>query len=265
VIEWSGTVVESARTDLATAACTMRIAVTQFGTLPPTLRCGGVDLALIKGKLRLHEWVGRISATPGSPDAGSRGDPDLLYHIEIYDVLMVDEVAFQSGTDQVLETPEGSVKIRLDRFGHRSDDHPRLPIHGPAIYDTTPLTRDLVVRKTAAALRLPVGTRCTLATRLVRFASDQGFCVTELACGKRTLYGVPGSVALGVNATRASWAPCSIDERTGSPLDLRDDQVTKTDGDPLLVGALDGEAMRYSEIGDLESPQVELGIVKPEP
>jgi len=278
-IAWTGKVVESSQPDLTDRPCALGITANRFGTLPPRLDCGDIQIQLPRGLVRLHEWVGATALAPGAipgatvaaapnasaptVDVGAATEVELLYHLELFDPVDEDAVTFQTGKDRSFEVAGGTVTIRLERFGRRRDELPTTPLHGPPTYDASLLTRELVVEATAPELRLPVGTRCRLETRLVRFVSGGGWCVTEVRCGQRTLYGQPGSVALGVNATDASWIPCTLDDATGRPLYLRDHAIAEVDGDPLLVGPIDGETLSFSETGDLASAQVALRVVEP--
>ena len=293
-IEWAGRVIEATPSDLTGQPCALTVDVSSLtGPGRPALRCGDVEIALPAGKLRLHEWVGALAtapkAAPSATGGGARGgaapprpsaaapaldadapaeaeartETELLYHVELFSQVDEEEVVFQSGVDGVLAVPLGTATIRLERFGHRRDDHPTSPIHGPATYDASPLARELLVEAAAPQARLPAGTRCRLETRLVRFVSGGGWCVAELGCGRRSLYGKPGSVALGVNATDASWLPCTLDDSTGRPLFLRDLELADADGDPLLVGPIDGETLSFSERGDLAEADVTLRVVPP--
>lgn len=293
-IEWAGRVLDATPSDLAGQPCVLTVNVSsRTGPGRPALRCGDVEIALPAGKLRLNEWVSALTpATEAAPSATGAGAPDgaaparpstaaptldagsaaeagaglqakLLYHLELFSPVDEEEVVFQSGVDGVLAVPLGTATIRLERFGHRRDDHPTSPIHGPATYDASPLARELVVEAAAPEARLPVGTRCRLEARLVRFVSGGGWCVAELGCGRRALYGKPGSVALGVNAADASWLPCTLDDSTGRPLFLRDLELAGADGDPLLVGPIDGDTLRFSERGNLAEADVTLRVVPP--
>jgi len=293
-LEWTGKVVAATPSDLAGQPCVLAVDVSSLtGPGRPALRCGDVEIELPAGKLRLNEWVGALAtapeAAPSATGAGARGgsaptrpsaaaptldadaaaetgagpEAELLYHLELFSQVDEEEVIFQSGVEGVLAVPIGTATIRLERFGHRRDDHPTSPIHGPATYDASPLARELVVEAAAPEARLPVGTRCRLEARLVRFVSGGGWCVAELGCGRRSLYGKPGSVALGVNATDASWLPCTLDDSTGRPLFLRDLELADADGDPLLVGPIDGETLSFSERGDLAEADVTLRVVPP--
>lgn len=278
-IEWTGKVVESSQPDLMGRPCTLGITANRFGTLPPRLDCGDTQIRLPRAKVRINEWVGVAAAPAGAApgataaaapsalappvDADAAPEAELLYHLELFDPTDEDTVIFQTGEGQPFEVEGGKVTVHLERFGHRRGELATAPLHGPAIYDPSPLSRELVVAATAPELRLPIGTRCRLETRLARFVSGGGWCIAELRCGQRMLYGQPGSVALGVNATDASWIPCTLDDATGRPLYLRDPAIAEVDGDPLLVGPIDGETLSFSETGDLDRAQLTLRVVEP--